>query len=390
MKEKKSNNISKKKKLLYTTIAILLSILMIFIVAEVSLRIIPIPGVEYNVSKYDTLTGNGYYPNSVYFYRNDKGDFVKRKINKWGYLDKNYEKDKKENIIRIGFFGDSYTAAKQVKLNETFHKIIEQNLSKYNIETLSFGVEGFSTWQSYLTYNKWTDFFDIDYVVYVFFENDLGDQIKAIKKAPISYPVLYENKLTIDNSFRTNRKSKLSISFRIVDYLTANSLFFATLSNRFHLLLKYGIKTKVTKEDRYLVDSDKGLIKYPPNLQLADTPSHWPDSLKEYAESLEEFILLKWKREVEQRHKMFLILYTPRDIHTPTDEQDSWKQWLSNFCSENNIPFIDPTEKLKEMEENGNEVFYDHYTKHGHSAVADEFTNWFLQNIVKDQTLSHT
>lgn len=386
MKEQeKSKSISIQKKVVYTIITILFSIVIIVLISEAFLRIVPIPGVKYNVSKYDTLTGNAYYPNSIYYYRNDRGDFVIRKINKWGYIDRDYEKDKKNNVTRIGFFGDSYTAGKQVKLSETFHKVIEEKLKQYNIETLSFGVEGFSTWQSYLTYTKWMDFFDIDYVVYVFFENDLGDQIKEIKKAPIPYPILRNDKLIMDNSFKKNRKSRLSLTFRIVDYLTANSLFFGTLSDRLHLLMKYGIKMEVTKEDRYQSQSQEGkdLIKYPPDLSLADTPLHWPDSLKTYAENLEKVILLKWKKEVEEKGKSFIILYTPRDIHTLTVEQDSWKPWLTKFCTENNIPFVDPTEKLNKMEKDGHEVFYDHYTIYGHAAVADEFTNWFLHNIIK-------
>lgn len=392
MKEQeKTKNISKQKKTVYTIITILFSIMTIVFVSEIFLRVVPIPGVKFNVSRYDTLTGNAYYPNSIYYYRNDRADFVKRKINKWGYLDCDYEKDKRDNVARIGFFGDSYTAGKQVKLNETFHKVIEEKLKQYNIETLSFGVEGFSTWQSYLTYKKWMDFFDIDYVIYVFFENDLGDQIKEIKKAPIPYPILRDNELIMDNSFKKSRKSRLSLTFKIIDYLTANSLFFGTLSDRLHLFMKYGIKMEVTREDKYLSPNKKkkDLIKYPPDLSLADAPSHWPDSLKTYAKNLEKFILLKWKKDVEEKGKNFAILYTPRDIYTRTDEQDSWKPWLSSFCSKNNIPFIDPTEKLREMEKNGYEVFYDHYTIYGHAAVADKFTDWFLHNVIRNQTLSH-
>ena len=95
------------------------------------------------MAKYDTITGSGNYPNSTNIYRNDRGDFVERKINKWGYYDKNYNKNKEDNYIRIGFFGDSFTQVIQVPLKETYHSIIGDSLRKYKIEMLSFGVSGF-------------------------------------------------------------------------------------------------------------------------------------------------------------------------------------------------------------------------------------------------------
>ena len=150
-KEENKKGYSKRNKILFPLIAFILSVVIILVICEIVLRIFPIPGIRYNVAKYNILTGGGYYPNSTNFYRNDRGDFVKRKINKWGYYDKNYNKEKEDGYIRIGFFGDSYTQAIQVPLKETFYYLIEDSLKKYKIETLSFGVSGFSTFQSYLT-----------------------------------------------------------------------------------------------------------------------------------------------------------------------------------------------------------------------------------------------
>lgn len=386
-KEITKNKISKKKRILFSLLTIFISIIIIFAISEIILRIAPIPGIKYDVSKFDTLTGGGYYPNSTNFYRNDRGDFVKRKINKWGYYDKNYDKEKEGGYIRIGFFGDSYTQAIQVPLKETFHCIIGDSLRKYKIETLSFGVSGHSTFQSYLTCEKWTDFFNLDVIVYVFCENDLGDQIEIVKKAPtIPYPIFENNQLIIDNSFKGLRKNRTKFYFKFFDYLTSKSLVFATISERLRLLFQHGIKVNVNEEDRFMknVQNDTITTKYPPHLGQGDNPSLWPDSLRFLATNLGEYILLNWKNQIEKKHKEFLVLYTPKDIKTPTSEQDTWKPWLEKFCLQNEIIFIDPTNNLLNMELNGNEVFYDHYTKFGHQAVAKEFVELYTlkENVI--------
>lgn len=374
---------SKKKKILFSLLTILLSVIIILVICEIILRVFPIPGIRYDVAKYDTLTGSGYYPNSTNFYRNDRGDFVKGKINKWGYYDKNYDKEKRNGFTRIGFFGDSYTQAIQVPLKETFHYLVGDSLKKYKVETMSFGISGFSTFQSYLTCNKWVDFFKLDIIVYVFCENDLGDQIKAINKSPnIPYPIIKNDQLTTDNSFREHREHRLKFYFKFFDYLTSHFLVFATLSERLQLLFKHGIKVSVTEEDRFMTNNQNKIYKtkHPPYLDQGDNPSIWPDSLRIIATNLERIILLKWEKEIENKQKDFIILYTPKDIETPTHEQDTWKPWLEKFCIENNIPFIDPTSNLLKMQKKGNDVFYDHYTKFGHKATANEFIKcWLIQ-----------
>jgi hypothetical protein len=375
--------LSRGRKVLFFLITAFFSLLFILVLAEVFLRVVPIPGISYDIAKYDTLTGAGYYPNSVNFYRNDRGDFVKRKISKWGYYDKDYSPVKPDGVTRVGFFGDSYVEAVQVPLEETFHYQSEEGLKKNSVETLSFGVGGFSTFQSYLTYTRWADYFDLDAVVYVFFENDPGDQIKEIKKSNnIPYPLIENGQLVVDNSFRERRKNRTKPVYRFFDYLTSQYLVFATISERLTLLARYGVKIKVTEEDRYNWNTQipENKIFYPPELTQGHPPSHWPDSIRRHAIELEAFVILKWKEEVEKSGREFAILYTPNDIRTPTFEQDSWKPWLQQFCLDNQIPFIDPSARLLEAENKGMEVFYDHYTRYGHKAVADEFVNWWINS----------
>jgi hypothetical protein len=381
-KATEKKKLSKKKRILYSLISFCIVMLVILAIAEIVLRVVPIPGVKYNVGRYDSITGTGFYPDASNIYRNDRGDFAKRKVNKWGYFDKNYKKEKNAGDTRIGFFGDSFTQAIQVPLEETFHYLIEDSLKKQQIETLSFGVSGFSTYQSYLTSNKWADFFDLDIVVYVFFMNDMGDQIRAIKKEPtFPYPLLKDSQLTADNSFRELGKNKNRFYYKAFDYLTANFLVFATISERLKLLKKHGIKMKPDENDPAKKnETDPVAIIYPPRLSQGDDPAVWPDSLRTLAMNLQKTVLLKWKNEVEKKQKKFVILYTPESVKIPVTEQNSWKPWLEKFCLENGITLIDPTDELMATQQKGNDVFYDHYTKFGHQAVTRKFIHWYLAN----------
>lgn len=361
---------------------VLVTLTVALLFCELFLRLVPIPGIQYDVSTYNDLTGHTLYPHSTYFYRNNRGDTATRSINSIGYLDTDHEKEKPNGTIRIGFFGDSFTEARQVELGATFFRLIENNLSDRNVETLAFGVSGFSTLQSYITYSKWGNQFDLDLVVYVFVENDPGDQIPELKlNSNIPYPILTENGFAIDNSFRTANAHKKDFIFRIGDYLTSRSLVLATVSQRLRFLLRYGIKLNVTDDDRWMAGKpdDGSAGDWTPGAD--DAPSTWPTELREQAKSLTEAVILQWSQEVESHSRDFVVFYVPRgrEMNKPADQQDSWKLWLENFCGTHNILLLDPSATLIEAELNGEEVFYDHFTEDGHKAFAGEFVNWFQE-----------
>jgi hypothetical protein len=85
-------------------------------------------------------------------------------------------------VYRIGFFGDSYTEARQVPLDSTFSRIVERELGRDSIETLAFGIMGIGTVHEYLLSTRETARFDVDMVVYVFFENDPADNLRKRDK----------------------------------------------------------------------------------------------------------------------------------------------------------------------------------------------------------------
>lgn len=378
MKKNINRSNSKRKRFSFGLIAIPLAVITVLIITEIFLRVVPIPGIGSCAGKYDPLTGAIYNSNSTNIYRNERGDYALRKVNSWGYLDKEFKKEKEVGVYRIGFFGDSFTEARQVPLEQTFYRLIEDSLKDYNVETLSFGISGFGTLQSYLNSKRYTDFFDLDMVVYVFFGNDPSDQLKKIKGSEIMpYPILADGGFKIDNSFKEKNKHKEKIYFKIGDYLLAHSLVLSTIAQRVRYLLKQGIKIKVTKEDRLL--ADEPIVKSKFNIYF---PSTWLGSLRKQAQKLEDVVISQWKEDVGKHSKAFVIAAIP-DIYGFRKDassfrlEDSWKSWLSNYCQEKGINFVDSTPYLMKMKDNGKEVFYDHFTKDGHIGFASSFVDWF-------------
>ena len=223
---------------------------------------------------------------------------------------------------------------------------------------------------------RWADYFDFDLVVYVFFENDFGDHIKQIKRAKyLPFAVLTDNGFRIDNSFRDNR-FRQTVYFKWYYYLRTRSVLFRTVVERAKLLLKYGMKNQVGKEDRDKPMKSKS--HRAPNPE--DLLSTWPDSWREYAKKVGAAIISKWQDELKQQSRKFVILYIPRasEMGKEAKDQDSWKAWLEAFCKKQNIAFVDPAANLLGL--SGRDVFFDHFTQAGHRKFSAVFVEWFTEN----------
>lgn len=357
-------------------------ILIALLAAEVFLRVVPIRGIQLNPVVYDETAGSGLHPGSVLTYRSENGHLIRRHINKAGYPDRDHARNH-PGFYRIGFFGDSYTEARQVPLADTFFRVIEKKLSNAHVETLAFGLTGFSMFQSYLTYARWVEHYDLDMVVYVFVENDLGDQLRVVRRdSKRPYPVLMEKGIVSDNSFQKLYEQRSNVFRSLGDRLTARSLVFATLAERLRLLQRHGIKMRVTEEDRAMAtkavehsgDSEPKL----PNQN--DNPSTWPAPLRDQAIMTGEAVLGAWADDAAARTVEFAVAYMPREreMEKTSSAQDSWKLWLKTFCDARGISMIDPTNELVAMRYSGKPVFSDHLTPDGHAAFAQAFVEWFL------------
>jgi hypothetical protein len=359
------------------------------LVAEVILRVTSIPGISYHAFYYDSVTGGRNYPHAKLMYRNKRGEKVMRHTNAWGFPDVEHSVKREPGVLRIGFFGDSYTEAMQVPLEDTFFRVVERELNERiqemsgatnrhgepirHIEVICFGMSGRGTLQSYLECQQQMDRVDLDYVVYVFVENDPMDQIQSLKGSDIvPYPILSADTFVVDSSFDERYGYKARAPHRAIQYLKAHSLVVSTIEGRLKLLRAYGIKRGVTEAERTGAVGPAG--------RAGMAPSTWPDSLVTVGGELIERVLGRWARDVARSGRRFVVMRVPREevLLQPLAEQDSWAPALHAFCARERIPLVDPTPYLAERERAGHEVYYDHLTREGHRVFAAAFVSFLL------------
>ncbi len=352
--------------------------MIILFVCELILRIIPIPGIEKkSVIEFDNDTFlYTFSPNTEYAKWNIRDEFIKRNVNSIGFLDKEHHPKKPPQTFRIGFFGDSFVEARQVNLEDTFFRIIENKLTKYNVETLAFGQSGWGTIHSFLSSKKYSKYFNLDLVVYVFVENDLGDQLREIKKSEaLPYANYINNRLIIDLESVLNSRDNYKWC-KLKKFLFNHSLLFQNIYRRIRLIVRYGIKTQVSQKDMEM--STIAIKDSIPNQN--DLPSTWPDYYKNKAILLGEKVIDNWFTELHAKNIKLAILYVPRESQwkKKTEDQDSWKYWLMNYCQQLNIDFIDPTQTFFEETKKGEKIYDDHFSVFGHQVFAKAFVNWFI------------
>ena len=375
MYEKKINSNLLKKDTAFIVLAICLSFIFILIILEIIIRLFPIPSISNDkLNHYDAdlklFTRN---PRTTEFQWIDQyKSRVYRTYNKDGYADINHELEKPKGVSRIAFFGDSFVESYQVPLDSTFFRIISKKLGK-KYEIFAFGIGGHGTLHSYLRMKKYVNMYDIDLSAYVFCNNDIGDNFEKYNDWPrLTYAKKENDSLIIDDSlqysyfFKDNEPISKNIFYK-------KSIVIKNLISRAYLLYKYVINT----DNKYGINTDinnnKSIIK----ISQKTAPSLWPISLKKEAEELAEFIIKKMQDYLNDYDKEFIVFYVPegpQDYLVPTAKSDTWKPWLTKYCKQNSINFLDPSPLFIKSDK---DIYGNHFTEHGHKVFAQSFLDWF-------------
>jgi hypothetical protein len=381
---------SRRKRAAFAAVLLLVAGAMALAAGELVLRLFSIPGIKYHSFQYDSVTGGHSYPHSTLMYRGDDGVLVTHRANARGFPDVEHEKMAPPGTLRIGFFGDSYTEALQVPLEQSFFRLIEGDLDTRttalagmrdrdgtpvrDVETFGFGMSGRSALQSWLESRKWMEPLDLDLVVYVFVENDPADQVRALKGSDIvPYPVLAADSFVIDDSFNRTYGYKASWWHRVMQGLKSRSLVVSTLEGRLKLLKQYGIKRRVTEADREGAAGGGGSPM---------APSAWPPDLVEPGWELQERVMDRWRRDVEAQGRRFVILRVPRGesvVAEPLETQDTWAARLHAYCARRGVALVDPTPFFLARQNAGEKMYHDHFTPAGHRAFADAFVHFLVE-----------
>jgi hypothetical protein len=194
-----------KKKLLLILIGLLFGLLIM----EVALRII---GYTYPIWYMpDQYTGYSLRPGVEGWYTREGQSYVR--VNSEGLRDREHQKQKPPNTVRIAVLGDSFSEAMHVPQEDTFWWLMERKLKSCpefagkNIEVINFGVSGYGTAQELLTlrHKVWDYQPDIVLLAFLTF-NDIMDNSKALKDTEeMPYFVYKNNELVLDDSYLTSR-----------------------------------------------------------------------------------------------------------------------------------------------------------------------------------------
>ena len=139
------------------------------------------------------------------------------RTNSQGYRDREWALVKEPGVLRIAVLGDSFTEALQVPLEQTWVNQLPAAMAAVpgcrllngfpeGAETLNFGVGGYGTGQSWLTWQKDAQRFQPQVVLHaVYFENDLRDNIQAERGSGAGPTFsLSEGVLSRSNAFRSS------------------------------------------------------------------------------------------------------------------------------------------------------------------------------------------
>jgi hypothetical protein len=161
---------------------------------------------------FDEARGFRLRPGKQGWYRAEGEAYLS--INSLGYRDREHDRVKPENTVRIAILGDSFVEARQVALEDTFWHRLSAELQACDafdgkhIEALSFGVGGYNTSQEYITLEKDVFGFSPDIVLLaMFLGNDIAENSKNIRERagwrfPSPTHSLVDGELVLDTSFQ--------------------------------------------------------------------------------------------------------------------------------------------------------------------------------------------
>lgn len=343
---------------------------------EAAFRLVPslLPYGTYGAGRFDPeLRMNVHDITAIY----NKVRYVRRVPNSDGFMDVDHEREKPRGVTRIGFFGDSYVQSSQVPLEQVFFRLLDARLGP-DAETFGFGVSGWGTFHAMRAWQVFGPRYDIDRVIYVFVENDLGDQARAIvnPSGRPTYSTPYVEEASNSRGYRVVwplPPEDTPLLRDIAKYIQRRSLVAHVVWQRIGMLRTRGVAMRARQEDAEMTTRAGGLPG--PN----DLAGSWPEPYARLVRNLGERVLRDWAGQVRSRGQSFAVLYVPRgEAHLRGDigPDDSWLPWLERTCAELDIPLIDPSAALRRRLASGDAVYDDHWSPAGHEAVAGAVAEW--------------
>jgi hypothetical protein len=342
------------------------------LLAEGVLRAFPglIPAGVYGAGRFDPALGMHVRAGDVLYTR---GGAVRRTANADGFLDASHAREKPPGTLRVGFFGDSYVEASQVRSEDSFVRRLPALLAPQPVESLGFGLSGWGTLQALRAFEVMAPRYDIDLAVYVFVENDPGDNALALSAHRHDAAMPYAELADGPPGYRVREAQPPGRAplFAAAKRVQERSLLAQVVWVRLRLLQREGLRPRARAEEREMRGrAPRGPGARPdPN----DLPSSWPERERVEVLTLAERILAEWARKASEGGRGLAVLYVPRGhdaLRGALGAEDTWLPWLVGTCARLGVPLLDPRAALAARLAEGVPVYDDHLTPEGHAALA--------------------
>jgi hypothetical protein len=196
---------------------LLASFLFCLVAIEIGLRVAGFSFPRFYI--VDAHRGYSLRPGVTGWYRYEGEAYVR--INSDGLRDREHNKIKPPNTLRVAVLGDSYAEALQVPFESSFCAVLERKLRECqasagrDVEVINFGVSGYGTAQELITLREHVWQYSPDIVLLaITTNNDISDNVGELKRVDqIPFFVWREGMLVEDQSFLQSKAFRARQSF---------------------------------------------------------------------------------------------------------------------------------------------------------------------------------
>ena len=325
-------------------------------------------------------------------------------INASGLRDSEYSSPPSQGTKRILILGDSFSAALEVELKETFHELLEEKLNgsanDLRYEVINTGVSGYGTAQELLYYRRLGKLFQPDLVLLAFVDNDVVDNsyLDPSRDAPV-----FIRDAAGDLQLRTASGQGPGIGQTIKTWLRQNTRLYPVTMSYIHRVFPSTLPQAGGQGEGTESRQPKEPSEINPILGLLQTPI---SAAYEQAWAITEDLVLATRDEARAEDACFAVIVVPShyqvdriwEEYLPEVLATNDYEWnrtavserLSKLLSMQGIPFLDLTPLFRERANSGGEDLYllndGHWNVDGHKLAAEAIYPWILDN--KDSLLS--
>ncbi|MDI6809399.1 MAG: SGNH/GDSL hydrolase family protein [Candidatus Eisenbacteria bacterium] len=393
MTTRDSSDPPKKSRTVIRNILLSLLVFFIFIVAlEFTLRSTHLFGARISWSEPDSTLGFRYVPNSKYWFYKENDHPISGRINKYGWRDRDWSREKDANTFRIAILGDSFVEAFQVEPESTFIALAQRQLYEAlgpRIELMNFGRSGFTQTEELFVLENQVAAFSPDMAIVFFLPgNDIEDVRRETAPTALRpfYKVSPEGTLLLDTSF-TNLPEYRKMCF--IDKFKRRSALISLLAERYNAFkMAAAAKRQFKAEGRDA--SRKGQIHGPLSLCTAN-----PDTAYVQSYQLNKILIAAMVEYCREKGIRFMLVtidigsYIP-EVERKYESADStfdtnfFEDDLKKYAASLNIDYVGLQGVFRQAYENGRApLHWTHWNYKGHRVVAGALANE-LKSIAAD------